>query len=161
MALPRRLVRVISFGCLLANTACYAEIPIDSAVPPPETHVIAEVTDSGTVAMSNLIGPGAIAIEGVITNATPSSWEMAMLTGRNREGGSGTWNNEVVAFPRSVLSRPRERRLDTTRSWIAAGAVAVTAILAAQLFDVVGGGDEVTPPPVPPAQILRPGSGTP
>jgi hypothetical protein len=64
-------------------------------------------------------------------------------------------------FPRSVLTDARERNLDTTRSWIAAAAILAGAVLAAALFDVVGGGTESTTPPVPPAQILRPGYGIP
>ena len=67
----------------------------------------------------------------------------------------------MVAFPRATLSQPRERRLDKTRSWMAAGALVAAAIVAGQVFAVVGGGDETTPPPIPPALIVRPGSGIP
>src|SRR5262245_24223245 len=160
MILPKVLSRPVAFACLLSSAACYVERPIDGAVPSPETHIVATVTDSGTVAMANLIGGGATAVEGVIANADASSWELSLLKVWNREG-QVTWNRERVVFPRSVLSNARERSLDRTRSWLAAGVILAGGIAAAAIFDVVGGGSETTPDPIPPAQILRPGYGIP
>jgi len=161
MILPKVLSRPVALACLLSSGACYVEQPIGSAVPAPETHIVATVTDSGTVAMANLIGGGATAIEGVIANADGSSWELSLLKVRNREGQTVQWNRERVVFPRSALSNARERSLDRTRSWLAAGVVLAGATIAALVFDVVGGGSEGTPAPIPPAQILRPGYGIP
>jgi hypothetical protein len=161
MILRSPLTRSAALAVLVSTTACYVERPLGTSVPAPETRVVAQVTDEGTVAMAHLIGGGATAVEGVVAAADAASWELSLLKVRNREGQTVTWNRERVVFPRSVLTNARERNLDTTRSWIAAGAVVVGAVLAAALFDVVGGGSETTPPPVPPAQILRPGSGIP
>jgi hypothetical protein len=153
--------RTLSLLLALHAGACYVERPLGTAVPAPDIRIVAQVTDSGTVAMASLIGAGATAIEGVVTTASATSWELAMIKVMHRDGRSISWNNERVAFPRGVLSDPRERSLDRTRSWIAAGAIVASALVAARLFDIVGGGDETTPPPIPPAQILRPGAGTP
>ena len=157
----RHRVRSGVLMLLIGMGACWVETPIGTAVPAPETRVVAQVTDSGTVAMASLIGAGATAVEGVVASADAASWELALLEVRHRDGSAIGWNRERVVFPRSALADPRERRIDRTRSWLAAGAVAVGAILAAGLFDVIGGGDEDVPPPIPPAQILKPGSGTP
>jgi hypothetical protein len=150
----------MALASALAATACYVERPLGTSVPAPDTRVVAQVTDEGTVAMANLIGGGATAVEGVVASADGSSWELSLLKVRNREG-TVTWNRERVIFPRAVLTNARERSLDTTRSWIAAGAVLAGALLAGVLFDVVGGGGDETPDPIPPAMILRPGYGIP
>lgn len=154
---PRGIVLLL----LLGAGACWVERPLGTSVPAPQTRIVASVTDSGTVAMAGLIGSGATAVEGFIAAADASSWELSLLQVRHRDGRSVSWSRERVVFPRSALADPRERRLDRTRSWIAAGAIAASAILAAQIFDVVGGGNEPTPPPVPPAQVVRPDSGIP
>ena len=161
MILSRPPARAVALASLLALAACYVERPLGTSVPAPETRIAAQLTDQGTVDMANLIGGGAISVEGVVTTADASSWELSLLKVRNREGQTVTWNRERVVFPRSVLTNARERNLDTTRSWIAAGALLAGAVLASVLFDVVGGGSETSTPPVPPAQILRPGSGIP
>jgi hypothetical protein len=161
MNLRSPLRRAVALVSLCSYTACYVERPLGSTVPAPETHVVAQVTDQGTVDMANLIGSGATAVEGVVTAADAASWELSLLKVRNREGQTVSWNRERVVFPRAVLTNARERNLDTTRSWIAAGAVLAGAILAAAIFDVVGGGSGGDSTPIPPAQILRPGFGIP
>jgi hypothetical protein len=157
----RPLGCAFALASVLTLAACYVERPLGTSVPVPETRIVASVTDSGTVAMTNLIGGGAIFVEGVVTTANASTWELSLLKVRNREGQTVAWNGERVAFPRSLLSNPRERNLDTTRSWLAAGAVLAGALLAGALFDLVGSGGEEGPDPIPPAMILRPGSGIP
>jgi hypothetical protein len=161
MNLRRPLLRAVALASLVAHGACYVERPLGTTVPVPETHIVAQVTDQGTVEMANLIGGGATAVEGVVTTADAASWELALLKVRNRDGQTVAWNRERVVFPRAVLTNARERNLDRTRSWIAAGAVLAGALVAAMLFDVVGGGSETDPAPIPPAMILRPGYGIP
>jgi hypothetical protein len=161
MTSPLFRLRPLALALLITASACYVERPIASSVPTPETRVVATVTDSGTVAMANLIGAGATGVEGLIAAADASKWEILLLEVTHRDGRAVRWNRERVVFPRSALSEPRERTLDRTRSWLAAGAIVVGAALAAGVFEVVGGGDEGTPPPIPPAQILRPGAGIP
>jgi hypothetical protein len=102
------------------------------------------------VAMANTIGPGAIQVEGLVAAANANSWDLRLLRVDHRGGGSIVWNRELVSFPRYALTDPAERRLDRTKSWALAGAIAAGAAILAQLFGAVGGGENVEPPLPPP-----------
>jgi hypothetical protein len=107
------------------------------------------VTDTGVVAMGNLIGGSAEEVEGIVVETTPSVYKLSMLRVEQRGGVSVDWSREVVEFPRSSLSGLTTKSLDKTKSWMVAGGIAVGAILAAQAFKALGadepGGGEPTP----------------
>jgi hypothetical protein len=128
--------------------ACYAQGPLITPVPAPGTHIVALVTDSGVVAMSNALGPGSTEVEGVVAAADASAWDLRMVRVDYRGGTSIAWNHELVTFPRPTLTRATEKRLDRGKSWIVAGAITATALLAARLFGAIGGGE--TPNTIPP-----------
>ena len=132
-----------------ASSACYVQRPLDNPIPAPSTRIVAQVTDSGAVAVGNRLGPGAMEVEGVVSTADESSWNLNMLRVSYRGGTSSAWNREVVTFPRFALSNATERRLDKPRSWIVAGLIGAGAILASQLFSEFssgeGEGEEPTP----------------
>lgn len=144
---PKQAVMI--FVSVLVAGACYRQVPIDTANPAPSTRVIAHVTDSGVVAMGNLIGPSAQEIEGVVVETTPSTYKLSMLRVEQRGGISVDWSREEVVFPRSSLTRLTAKSLDKTRSWLLGGGITAGAILAAQLFKALGAdepGDEEPPP---------------
>ena len=134
---------------LLVITGCYAQAPLTLPVPARDTRVVAQVTDSGIVAMSNALGPGAVKVEGVIAAADAAAWSLRMVRVDYRGGKSTLWNRELVSFPRAVLANPTEKRLSKQRSWLAAGLITATALVAARLFGAIGGGgtSETQPPP--------------
>ena len=131
-------------------TACYSRLPITTPVPARETRVIAQVTDSGGVAMSNALGPGAVEVEGVIAAADAHVWELRVVRVDYRGGTSTPWNHELVRFPRSALTNPTEKRLNKGKSWVAAGVIVATALLAARLFGALGGSETPMTQPPPP-----------
>ena len=134
--------------CLLA--ACFTQTPLTSSTPAPETRIVAMVTDTGVLAMSNAIGSGATEVEGIVAGADATSWDLRMLRVDYRNGQSVTWNRELVHFPRSALSQASERRFSSRRSWLMAGLLTSTAFLAARFLGIIGGGDNTPPPPPPP-----------
>ena len=148
--------RVLPTALLLS--ACYTQRPLERIVPVPATRIIAKVTDSGTVVMGGRIGPGAEEVEGVVATADENVWELRLLRVDQRGGASVLWNSELVSFPRYALTSPNEKRLDKTKSWMAAGLIAVGAFVAARLFQA-SGADEDTSKPPPPPLILIPGGG--
>ena len=151
-------MRVLSpLALLCVCTACYVEQPIGQPVPAPSTRIIAEVTDSGTFVMSNAIGAGAVEVEGVVTNASSDAWQLQLLRVSHRDGTSIPWNRELVSFPRGTLTQPMERRLDRSRSWIAAGGITLGAVLLGQLFRTVIGGDGGGGSPTAPPQSVSGG----
>lgn len=121
---------------------CYREQPLQTLPPLPATRLVAQLTDSGTVAMSNAIGAGALAVEGVVANADEKTWTLQMLRVDHRDGRAIDWKREPVVFPASVLASPRVKVLDKRRSWLAAGGIVIGAFIVARTFDLAGIGEE-------------------
>lgn len=154
--------RVVLAGILLVPgiAACYTQVPLETASPPPLTRVIARVTDSGAVAIGSSVGPGASEVEGVVASANQDEWTLNLLRVDYRGGVSTTWNREPVTFPRYALSNISEKRVNKARSWMAAGLFVAGAFAVTRLFGY-GGADEETPPIVNPEAIWIPAGGVP
>jgi hypothetical protein len=127
-------------GLVLASGACYVQRPLSNPTPETSTRIIAQITDTGSVAMASAIGPGARMVEGVVVRAEPTAWDMEVIRVDYRGGGSQLWNRERVTFPRYALTNASERAFNRKRSWIIGLAITGTAILAARLFGVIGFG---------------------
>ena len=136
---------------LAAVLACYTEIPVGMSVPPPQSRVVAQLTDIGADRLARAIGVGATEVEGIVAAADDSSWQLYLLRVDQRGGVSTQWNRELVTFPRSTLTNPIERRLDKKKSWMAGAAATVGAFLLERLLTgAFSAGDEGkggTPPP--------------
>lgn len=142
--------RLIPVASLLLAAACYRQLPLETPLPQPNQRIVAEVTDTGVVTMSNLLGPGAQEVEGIVVAADNTTWDLRMVRVDYRGGTSVLWKQEQVRFPRYALSQATERRFSSGRSWLAAGLVTSAALLAARFLGVLGGGgDEGKPPPPP------------
>lgn len=135
---------------LFMLAGCYTQLPLATPLPVPEQRIVAQVTDTGVLAMSNALGPGAQEVEGIVATADATAWDLRMLRVDYRGGTSVVWNQELVRFPRSALSQATERRFSKGRSWIMAAVVTSTALLAARFLGVIGGGEDNKPPPPPP-----------
>jgi len=122
--------------------ACYSQHPLTNPVPVLGTQIVAELTDSGTVIMANQLGPSATEVEGYVAEVDGSNWKLLMTRVEQRGVGSTMWNREPVTFPRSALTRVTERKLDKTRSWLAAGVIATAAIVVARTFGAFSFGGE-------------------
>jgi hypothetical protein len=154
----KRMTRLLLLWAGLLASGCYLERPLETATPPlPSTRIVADLTDSGTVAMGNAIGPGALQVEGVVTSADDRVWTLQMLRVDHRDGRSIDWNRELVSFPRTVLTRTTVRVLDKKRSWLAAGAITIGAFLAARAFDLFGADENKGEEPAPPASLIPAG----
>lgn len=137
--------------------ACYVEKPLQTLPPPPATRILAALTDSGTVAMANAIGAGALAVEGVVTSANENVWVLQMLRVDHRDGRSIDWNREPVSFAPHLLTNPTVKVMDRSRSWLAAGGIAIGAFVIAQAFDLFGSSEEEGEEPPPPASVIPSG----
>ena len=147
-------------GAAIAS-GCYMERPLQSPTPAPATRVLAQLTDSGTVALSNALGPGALGVEGVVAQADGQTWTLQMLRVNHRDGRVIEWNHEPVTFARSFLAQPMVKVLDKKRSWLAAGGILIGAFIVAQTFDLLGSPEEDDEVPPPPASVVPviPGGG--
>ena len=130
----------VAIGCGLL-CGCYVQKPI-TTMPSPGTQIVAQVTDTGVVALANTIGPSATAIAGTVVRADATGWQLRLSRVDQRGGISTPWNGEAVTFPHNALTRISERRLDRKRSWLTAGAIAAAAFVAARAFGALSVGNE-------------------
>ena len=133
---------------------CYTRRPLETVPPQPNVRVVALLTDSGTVAMSNAIGPGAQEVEGVVARATDTEWTFAMMRVDHRDGRSIPWNRELVTFPAATLTKPVVVALNKKKSWLAAAGITVGAYVIARAFGVINSGEEDPTDPVPQATTV-------
>jgi hypothetical protein len=131
-----RSIRIFSLSCFGVAwlSACYTQRSLTTPVPVAGTRIVAELTDTGTVAMATKIGPGATEVEGVIADADGANWRVLLLRVDQRGVGPTLWNRESVTFPRLALTRVTERTLDKRRSWLMAAFIAGAAFTAARAF---------------------------
>lgn len=154
----RSFRRCVSTLALLPLAACYTQRELRQPVPAPTMRIVAELTDQGTAGLGDAIGPGAVEVEGIVGSADADAWNLHLLRVDHRDGRSIPWNRELVNFPRSSLTKVMEKRLDKTRSWIAAGAITAGAIIAARLFNLIGAGEGTGGEPTP-QEIIIPAGG--
>ena len=119
-------------------TACYTQTPLSEFPPSPSTRMIAQVTDSGVVAMANAIGPAAVEVEGVMQGFANDTLRIQMLRVDHRGGSSVSWSREIVPFPRNALRSATVNRLDKKKSWMAGAGIIVGAFAASRLFTALG-----------------------
>lgn len=140
-------------------SACYTHRPLEGAVPTPSTRIVAIISDSGTVAMSNAIGPGAVEVEGVVTAADANVWNLQLVRVDHRDGRSIPWNGELVSFPRNALASPMVRRLDKRKSWLAAAGITAAALIVGRAFQALATDDRPGGGGPPPQESVMPVGG--
>jgi hypothetical protein len=145
---------VLSLMLCLIVSACYQQQPLSTVPPVPATRIVAELTDSGTVAMGNALGAGALQVEGVVSSADENAWTFQMLRVDHRDGRSIGWNRELVSFPRTALANPKVVVLDKRRSWLAAGGITIGALLLARAFNLIGAEADEDDTPQPQESVL-------
>jgi hypothetical protein len=140
----------------VSASGCYTQIPITSFPPPPATHFVADVTDSGVVEMGNAIGPSAQSVEGIVQSATKDTITLKMMRVDHRVGADVVWNHELVSFPVSALANSAENRFDVKRTVMAAAGIGLGAFLAARAFQSLGADEPVDQTPNPAKILLIP-----
>ena len=136
---------------------CYTRRPLETIPPAPNVRVVALLTDSGTVAMSNALGAGALEVEGVVARASQTEWTVAMMRVDHRDGRSVPWNRELVTFPATTLTQPVMIALNKKKSWLAAAGITVGALVVAQAFGVINAGEDDGSDEQPQATSVGPG----
>src|SRR5688572_2697068 len=154
MSNRKTLLRVTATCLLASQTACYTARPLATGVPAPATRVRAELTDSGTVAMGGLIGPGALSVEGLVSSADANAWSLSLTSVEHRDGRRVRWGGETVRFPRLALTAATEKRIDKPRSVLAAGLILSAAVVASYMFTSGGSDTGSEGGPIPPASRI-------
>lgn len=143
------LLAVLGWTTVL-QAGCYSVRPVAGTELQPGTRVVATLTPEGAEQVAAQVGPRVVGFEAAVGSAAGEQWEMFVYTLVKRDSTEETWNGERVMVPRAALASVSEKRLDRTRSYLAAGIITVGALLLARGFQTgffSGGGDG---PPEPP-----------
>lgn len=137
-----RPIAILAVVLQLSTTACYSYTTVQTA-PPPGTQVALEVTDEGRVALRDKIGPGVVRLEGTMAGVDSSGLLVDAQAVRQVKGYISDLGGVRVTLPRQYVTRIDERRFNTSRTLIVAGAIVgvVAAFILAKGF-----GGRGTPP---------------
>src|SRR5258708_6547440 len=108
--------RLAALALLSSLAGCYNYLPLTTADPQPGTRVSAQLSDSGSLALSRYLGPDVAAVEGRLVAVTDQDIGISVVTVRNRNGVEHYWKGEVVTLPRGDLAAVRQRKLAAGRS---------------------------------------------
>jgi hypothetical protein len=132
---------------------CYSYTPLASA-PEPGVRVALDLNDRGRAALEQHVGPEVRTVEGVVREATDSTYLLSMVETRDLSGGQTRWAGESVVISPTHVRTARERRYSQGRTvalGVALASAAVVFMTSRNLLGGGSGGDDGNPPPPPPA----------
>lgn len=137
MAGQRRGIGVL-LGLLMSfNTACYAFVPVATgAAPKSGDQVRVHLNADGMAGLTQVLGPGVEYAEGTLVSSGADSMIVGVGSIRLVEGVDRYWNGQnVITFPANFVAGVDVRRLDQTRTRVAAigGGLTVLAVFALAL----------------------------
>ncbi|MEJ7811936.1 MAG: hypothetical protein WKG32_16105 [Gemmatimonadaceae bacterium] len=135
-----RVTQLPAVVAALASVGCYSYRPVTIPAPAMGTRVSVELTDLGTATLGRLLGNEVVEVRGELTGATERSVSLAVQAVRLRNGVENYWNREPVTLERSTIALLSERRVSRKRSFLAGGAVAAVATIAAAVASGRGSG---------------------
>lgn len=150
-----RQLRMLSVlvGLVPAAVGCYSYVPLDTSVSalPVGERLSFALTDRGRSDIAGRMGSGVLRIEGTLVQSDAQAYLLRVWQVSQIGGGTSRWAGEEVRLDRDQVGGVSARRLQRTRTWLAAGA-AVAAfgyfVQSQGLFGgFVGGSDENPPPP--------------
>ncbi|HEU4559181.1 MAG TPA: hypothetical protein VFS20_15070 [Longimicrobium sp.] len=145
----RRGASLLLLGTFLLQ-GCYSVSAVDPGGPQPGTRLVASLTPDGSQQLASQVGPRVIAVEGVLDEATADRLSLRLVRTEGANQISTYWNQEEVTIPRPAIAQLRQRRLDRTRSYLAAGAIVGGALFIASLAGGVFASDDGPGPGPPP-----------
>ena len=127
-----------------ASIGCYGYYPTRSFTPGPGMQIAAELSDSGSAALTRYVGPGVVAVEGTVMRTSDSAIALSVRTVRQFSGNESGWRGEEVTLSRGLIARVSERRFSPARTMLFAGAMVVGAIALRNTFAGAGLGSPPT-----------------
>lgn len=113
---------------LSTTGGCYTYVPVQAAAPAPGTEVALSVTDRGRIDLTRQMGSGVRRLQGRLMSSTDSTIMLSVSAVEYLDSPTPVrWAGETITVDRNVLVEVSERRLSRSRSWVAAGVVAVAA----------------------------------
>ncbi len=139
-----RGVFALAFAASLS--ACYTYVPVHSDAPAASAEVVrVELTDQGTVDLTQSLGASVQFVEGPVTQMSSTTLEMQVASLRRRgETLFKDWTGDKLTIPASNIRGVEVKTMDrrrTTAAVVGATATAVAiVIIAAKATNLFGGG---------------------
>ena len=119
---------------LIAMSGCYQYVPANQAALAATTPVSVELSARGSANVTSKIGSNVSAVQGDVTESSPSALTLAIRAVRRRgENTLSTWSGESITLAPEDIDEVKTRQLSRGRT---AGASA--ALIAASVGLVVG-----------------------
>lgn len=139
---------------LLAVAGCYTYEPVTLApAPAPGTELRLSITDRGTLALRDYLGPNVETLNGRLLDADTGEVNLAVRSVVMFNGSEQFWTGDRVRIPRSAVARVELRRFSASRTGFLTALSVAGAIVLADA--VLGGGHaegSKNPTPIPPGQ---------
>jgi hypothetical protein len=126
----------------LLITACYNYYPLEDPAPASGTRVAAELTDAGSIELSNKIGPGITSVRGEVVESDPNALTLALTSVLGPNEQETFWKRERVRVPLATVARVQERKFALGKTILFGGAIIGSLLAAIEAFESggVGGG---------------------
>jgi hypothetical protein len=126
----------------LTSPACYAFVAARPETSLEGREAQLELSDSGAVVMSSVIGPSASALAGRILSDADGTYLIALTNVHLRNGEDVRWRGEHISVPRVLIVSKGERRFSPSRTALFTGLVGAGLVAAREAFagHGVGGG---------------------
>jgi hypothetical protein len=127
---------------VLLITACYNYYPLEDPAPASGTRVAAELTDAGSIELSNKIGPGITSVRGEVVESDPDALTLALTSVLGPNEQETFWKREQVRVPLATVARVQERKFALGKTILFGGAIIGSLLAAIEAFEGggVGGG---------------------
>jgi hypothetical protein len=129
---------------------CYSYRPLTGTLPSSGAVVRVQLTDSGSVAMRDLLGPDVFAVVGRFRGRDERGLTLAVQSTEARTGLPHDWQGEEMTIPAGLVATTQERTLAPVRTaLVAAGALAAALGVHDALREPGGSGGAGRTPPTP------------
>ncbi len=139
-------MRPALFAIVLLSSGCYTYQHVDTAAAPATAVARVELTDQGSVALTQSLGESVTYVEGPVTQNAGSLLEISVTSLRRR--GSNLmfgWPGDRISIPSSNIRDVSLRTMNRGRTTAAVigGTVAAiaTLVVVAKSTSIFGGGD--------------------
>ena len=130
---------------------CYASTPIVSETRlAPDSRVLAQLTDQGTVDLARMLGPSIAGVEGRLVSLGSDTVTLRLNRTFSRQGVTALWGGETVHIARVQIALLSERQIDRRRTIVAVAGVTVAAVALVSGLKFLGIGTVDRDPPTPP-----------
>jgi hypothetical protein len=108
---------------------CFEYVPTSRGTLSAATPVSVELSSRGTTNVASKIGSNVVAVQGSVTESTPSSLTIALAAVKRRgETAMSTWSGESITLASDDIDEVKTRRLSRRRTAVASAALAAASV---------------------------------